>query len=120
MKKIEITPEILKLVKLSQFVELLIEKTKTTDAEVNVEQIASIMMTYHTMDMDIRDYGFQIHAIENVLDTWAFHMCDWDDDYVYYVKEMEPLMPKWTPELNDSFLEMFKDYDGVWVDVAYD
>ena len=47
-------------------------------------------------------------------------MCDWDDDYVYYVKEMEPLMPKWTPELNDSFLEMFKDYDGVWVDVAYD
>ena len=119
-----IMPVSLMLVRLSDLTQLLIDNSKTTDAHwtlTDTEKVACEIISFGIENncLNIENYGYQIHAIENVVE-WYAAICSIDDDTNQYnYPEIAALKPVVSEELCDAICQGFRHYDACLVDVDY-
>lgn len=119
-----IMPIELKLVRLSDLTQLLLDNSKTTDthwALTDTEKVACEIISFgiENNNLNIENYGYQIHAIENVIE-WYAGICTIDeDDNTYYYPDLAPLKPVVSEELCETVINYFRSYDACLVDVDY-
>lgn len=121
IESITVNPIQLSLIGLGELTEILLLNTKTTNAhwtDTDTEKIAAEIVYFgiEKNDLNIENYGYQIHAIENVVD-WYIELCQLEEDDTYYCEELSTLKPVIKEGFYDAVVSYLKGFDACLVDV---